>query len=116
MKPNENINSKEELSVFILLYCANADFKVTRSEFKYINSKIDKLDFYRLSEIFNAYNDYQIINKIQSSFKKLNYSKEDKEYLLKEIRELINLESTSCFLKLIFFRGLKRLFYVRDAF
>lgn len=109
METNETIGSKEELRVLTLLYCANADFKITHSEIDFIESGIETRDLKKLVEVFCVSNDYQIIKKIQSSIKKLNYSKEEKESLLKDVREMFKLDANHCILKLNLFRGLKRI-------
>jgi len=108
---NENICSKDEIRVLTLLYCANADFEITHSEFEFIEAGIRTKNLNKLFEKFCTSNDYQIISKIQSSIKKLNYSKEDKEILFEEISNMFRLDSSNYILKLNLFRGLKRILY-----
>jgi hypothetical protein len=109
MKINETIGSKEELRVFALLYCANADFEISHYEFEFIESGIGNLELKKLFEVFCVSNDYQIINKIRSSVKKLNYTKEDRETLFEDISEMFRLDTSGSILKLNLFRGLKRI-------
>ena len=101
--------SKDDLRIFVLLYCANADYEVSQSEFEYIKPKIGSVNLNKLYKELCISNDYQIINKIQYSIKKLNYSKEDKEILYKEIREMFKSDASNYILKLNLFRGLKRI-------
>ncbi|MFD1551772.1 hypothetical protein DNU06_02265 [Putridiphycobacter roseus] len=78
--------TKEELKIYLLIYCANADFSETKSEIAFIKSKIKTSNFEQLHAEFDKDNDYQSIQKIQLSMKENGYSKEDKDALFEDIK------------------------------
>lgn len=101
--------SKEDLRGIILLFCANANFRVSQLEFEYIDSRITGSNSKQLYKEISECNDFQIINKIHSLSKKLKFSQEDKEALYTEITEMFKIDTSKYNLKLNIFRGLKRL-------
>lgn len=88
MKDNNNHWTKEELKIYLLLYCANADFSESRSEIDLIKLKNSHSDFDKIHAEFESDNDYQSIQKIQDAIAKHGYSKNEIEGLYEEIKEL----------------------------
>ena len=82
--------TKKELKAYLLFYCANADFIETEEEKELIQSKIKEDKLNKIYKEFKNDNDYQRIQKIQSTI-------EDKEYSQSEIDSLI-LDITNLFL------------------
>lgn len=80
--------TKEELNIYILIYCANADFSESKFETDFIKSKITTSDYGKIHAEYEKDNDYQSIQKIQSTIKTLGYSNEETNNLFSEIKEL----------------------------
>ena len=80
--------SRNELRAYLLLYCANANFVKTEEETKQIKSKIDKALYKNISREFEGDNDYQSIQKIESTIKRLGYNKVEVKGLVEEIKGL----------------------------
>ena len=77
--------TKDDLRMYLLIYCANADFVESPEEMEYIKSKIGHSDFAKMHAEFEKDNDYQSIQKIQKAYEALDYASHDD--LLDEIRE-----------------------------
>ena len=101
--------SKEELKAYILIYCANADFVISQIETDFIKSKVNVENFERIESELNTSNDYQSIQKILSSIERHDYSKDEKEILFKEIKELFLSDGKYNILEQNLFRGLNHL-------
>ena len=103
-----NINwTKEELKIYILIYCSNADFSESKLEIDYIKSKIQTNNFEKIHNEFEKDNDYQSIQKIQSSIKEHHY--ENDESLLREIMELFLIDDRFDILEQNLYMGLKHI-------
>ncbi len=77
-----------ELKAYILLYCANANYTESEEERDLIISKVGRKKFSEIHKEIEKDNDYQSIQKILSTIDRFNYSDEQKEELLAEIKEL----------------------------
>lgn len=80
--------TREELNAFILLYSANADFQASKVEIDRIKSKISSASFEKIMSDFERDNDYQILQKIQSSVQAHGYMKDELNLLFEEIKAL----------------------------
>jgi len=109
MKELDTISSKEELKAYILIYCANADFVLSQVEMNFIKSKVNVDNFERIQSELNNSNDYQCIQKILLLIKKYTYSKEEKEILFKEMKELFLSDGKYNMLEQNLFRGLNHI-------
>jgi len=101
--------NKQELSAYLLLYCANADFIETNKEIDFIRSKVDLLYFKPIHDEFEKDNDYQSIQKIQSTLNRLNFEKAQKDELIEEIKDLFLADGDYNQLELTLFIGLKKI-------
>ena len=99
--------TKEELKIYILIYCSNADFSESKLEIDYIKSKIQTNNFEKIHHEFEKDNDYQSIQKIQSSIKDHHY--ENDESLLREIMELFLIDDRFDILEQNLYMGLKHI-------
>lgn len=84
-KPNW---TKEDLKIYILIYCAKADFNESNIEVDFIKSKLKNSDYEKLHTEFEADNDYQSIQKIQAALDKHGYSEKEVNGLFMEIKKL----------------------------
>lgn len=106
---NKTTFTKDDLRGFILLFCANANFEVSQLEYEYIEPRIGTSNFKNLYMEILRRNDYQIITEIQSSIQKINFTKEDVETLLDEIKNMFRIDTSNYNQKRNVFRGLKRI-------
>ncbi|EDM44582.1 hypothetical protein SCB49_13460 [unidentified eubacterium SCB49] len=86
--PNRDYWNKDDLRVYILLYCANADLITKEEELEYITGKINSAKYNEIKKEFKNDNDYQSIQKIEESIGHLGYDKAQLEQLVVEIKEL----------------------------
>ena len=86
--PSRDYWNKDDLRVYILLYCANADLILKEEEQAYINKKIDSAKYNSIREEFEKDNDYQSIKKIEESIGHLDYNEDQIDSLIVEIKEL----------------------------
>lgn len=80
--------TKEELKIYTLIHCANADYFESQFEINYIKSKIKDSDFDQIYTEFKKDNNYTRIQKINHSIERLGYSNKEKDLLFDEMREL----------------------------
>ncbi|WP_458626505.1 hypothetical protein [Winogradskyella sp. PC D3.3] len=80
--------TRDELVAYILLFAANSDFKEKPEERNLILSKVDKQTFQDIHDEFDRDNDYQGIKKITTSLEQHNYTKDDIDILLEDIKVL----------------------------
>lgn len=102
--------TKEELNLYILIYCANADFNETRGETDFLKLKSNESIFTRIHEEFDKDNDYQSIQKIRATLDKFGYTKDEKELLLSEMKELFFLDGSFSTLEKNLFIGINHIF------
>jgi len=109
MKEYETNWSKEELKAYILIYCSQADFVVSQNETDFIKSKINMDNFELINhEVINS-SDYESIQKILQSIEKHGYSKNEKEILFQDIKDLFLSDGKYEILEQNLFRGLSRI-------
>ena len=101
--------SKKELSAYILMYCANANFEETSEEFEIVRSKVDSDSLKLIRKEFNDDNDYQSIQKIQSTVERLNYNWSQIDDLISEIKALFLADGTFDAIEKSMFTGLRNL-------
>ena len=101
--------TKEELKIYTLIYCANANFSESKFEIDFIKSKIQTSDFEKIHDEFEKDNDYQSIQKIQSSIKDHGYTNDSIDTLLKEIKALFLSGNEYDILEQNLYRGLSHI-------
>ncbi|MTE25724.1 hypothetical protein [Winogradskyella ouciana] len=102
--------TRDELVAYILLFAANSDFKEDNNERNVILSKVDRETFQEIHDEFDADNDYQGIKKIMVSLEQHNYSKDDIDMLLADIKILFFSDGEFNILERNMMKSLKRLF------
>jgi hypothetical protein len=80
--------NKEELLIYILIYCANSDHHQSGIETSFIKSKVKNSDYDKLKEEFDKDSPFARIQKIKDAYEKNEYSLKDKEKLFDDMREL----------------------------
>lgn len=99
----------QELKAYMLLYCANADFIVSREEKEYIKSKVGEEEYRRVRREFEKDNDYQQIQKISAAIERFDYSREEIDEAFQSIKDLFLTEGEMDILEQNIYRGLKNL-------
>lgn len=80
--------TKEEFRTYCLLYAADADFNITKQEIIAIGAKIAPEDFIRVYNWFEADNDMDRIETIQSNKMQYINNDDEKNSLIKELKEV----------------------------
>ena len=101
--------TKAELEIYLLIYCANANFSESKKEKEFIKKHAQSDIYKRMHEEFEKDNDFISLQKIQSNFENLNINQAEKDELFSEIKELILCDGKGDVLEENIFRGLKHL-------
>ncbi|MAP80722.1 MAG: hypothetical protein CL526_06500 [Aequorivita sp.] len=99
----------EELKAYMLLYCAFANFEISKEEKEYIKSRVGEKKYQKVRKEFEEDNDYQQIQKIYSTIERLNYSKEEIDEAFQSIKKLFLADGEMDILEKNLYRGLKHL-------
>lgn len=101
--------NKDELTGYLLIYCAHADFIESEDERALIRSKISEESYKRLHKEFDKDSDFTSIQKIKSTQERLNFNEEDKGKLLDDMKEMFLLDGNYDIQEMNLFRGLKKI-------
>jgi hypothetical protein len=82
--------TKEEFKAYLLLYAAKANFFEDELEREMISSMVNPSTFKRIHREINHDNDYQSIQKILFNVKKYEYSPENIEQLIRDIKKVFD--------------------------
>ncbi|SRX75420.1 hypothetical protein [Aequorivita antarctica] len=99
----------EELKAYMLLYCAHADFNVSKEEKEYIKSRVGEEKYRKIHKEFEHDNDYQQIQKINATIERFDYSKEELDDAFHSIKKLFLADGEIDILEENLYRGLKHL-------
>lgn len=80
--------TKEELKIYLLIFCANADFTESKIEVDFIKKRTNSDFFDKVHNEFDQDNDYISIQKIRSTLDRLHYSTEDIKAVLDDVKDL----------------------------
>lgn len=103
--------TKEDFIIYTLLYCANADFVEEKPELDFIKSKIHHSNLENLKLEFSQDNDFTSIQKISDYIEAHNYSAEDKQKLVEDIRKLFVSDGSFDHLEHNLMLGLKKIIF-----
>ena len=101
--------TKEDLKIYLLIYCANADFSESKHELNFIKEKIQNSNLDKIRDEFEKDNEYQSIQKIQTAIKEHGYSKIAINSLFEEIKELFISDDNFDTQEQNLFRGLNKI-------
>mgnify|MGYP000865054211 FL=1 len=88
MKSNTKKWTKEELQIYILLLCANADSDESKEEIKIVKSKVDKKIFKKIYKEFGKDTEEERFEKIDNAIHLHEYSHIELENFRNEINEI----------------------------
>lgn len=80
--------TKKEFLAYVLLYAAHCNFFETKEEENYILSKVDETTFHRIHTEVVVDSDEHSLNKIQEYLSENKFNQEEKENLLREIKNV----------------------------
>jgi len=80
--------TKKEFKAYVLLYAAHCNFIETEEERNYILSKVDKQTFNKIHTEVVVDSDKENLDKIQKYLKVNKYNQEDKDDLLRDIKNV----------------------------
>jgi len=80
---------KQELEAYMLLFCANADFVEKKEEQSFILSHVDQKTYDKMHAEFDADNDYERIQKMMSTFVKLDIYGEERDAIVQKLMALM---------------------------
>jgi len=101
--------NRTELEAFILIFAANADFVEVEEEKAFILSRIDQGVYDKMHKEFDEDNDYERIQKIMSTFTRLDINGAERDALIQKLKELIMSDGKLDLLEENMMRLLKRL-------
>jgi hypothetical protein len=104
--------SRQELTAYILMYCAQANFIETKPEKEYIKAKVGEDKYKKVHREFDQDNDYQRIQKIEHTIDRFDYSKQEIDRLFGDIKKLFLSDGYIDNLEENIYRGLKHLLKV----
>ena len=114
MKTQQNNWTKAELTAYLLLYCASADFVTTAKELDLAKTGVDRETFNRLATEIEQDNDKTRIDKIQMALSVLSLTKDEKTLLLKEMKLLLTENDEYLPSEQAQFLGLRRILLEND--
>jgi hypothetical protein len=101
--------SQEEFKAYLLIYAADSNHEVSKEEVEFIESRFNKDLLKKINKEIKDDNDYQRIQKVLANIKQNDYSQEDLDKLLKEIKELYMTDGMSDIVEQTTFLFLKKM-------
>ncbi len=80
--------TKREFEAYVLLYAAHCNYFETKEEEEYILSKVDKVTFHKIHTEVVVDSDEDNLNKIQQYITENKLNQEEKDALLKDIKNV----------------------------
>lgn len=81
--------TKKEFEAYVLLYAAHANHIEDKNEHLFIRSLIDEKTFYSIHTEVVVDSDLENLNKIQKYFSENDFSQDEKENLLRNIKKVL---------------------------
>ena len=105
---NNNWN-RDEFKTYVLFYAAQSNYIETETESNYIQSKVDESLFNKIHTEIAHDNDYQSMEKIKGFLSENKYSNQDKESLLRDIKQVFFADGSVDILERNVFMFLKKI-------
>lgn len=86
--------SKREFEVYVLLYAAHCNHIETKEERDYILSKVNEATFNKMHTEIVVESDKENVDKIQQYLRDNKYTEEDKNALIKDIKNVFFADGT----------------------
>ncbi|WP_242117115.1 hypothetical protein [Aestuariivivens sediminicola] len=107
MNPLRVKANKNHTNAYILSYCANANFAISKDEAEFIKNKTSVSNLSAIQCAINKNTDYQTIDHILNLIVASQYTRNDKKHLIEDLKELVNIGKDYNLLKYNTFRALK---------
>ena len=101
--------SRPEFKAYLLSYAANANFFESEEEKEVILSYVSENEYHKIHNELAGDNDYQSIQKILFNIEKYNYSKDELQVLIGDIKNLFDSDGNFDILEDNMMHALKRL-------
>lgn len=101
--------TKNELLVYLLIWCANADFIEHDYEVELLLSKTNEATIKKIKKEIDRDNDMDRLNKVSDSIERLGLDKSDVHHLFQEMKEMFLSDGEYSMLEKNLERGLKHL-------
>lgn len=109
MEANNNW-TREEFKAYLLMHAAQVDNQMVEEEFDLLHDKISDFVYNKIKKEIKQDNDYQRIEKLLNYIKTEKFTKEGKEKLLEEIKEIFLVDGEYGEMERAVFRFLKKIF------
>ncbi|MFV8226237.1 hypothetical protein, partial [Christiangramia aquimixticola] len=103
--------TKEELKVYILLMCANADAVKTDDEIDLIRSQVDSEAYEKISREFANDSEEEGLDKIEENIAHHEYSHKELQHLYEEMRDVFISDKNFCLMERHLERVLQNILY-----
>ena len=80
--------TKEEFKAYLLIYAAQSNFNESEEEIDFIESKFDSDLIHRVSKQVKGLNDYERIEIVTGYIKLHDFSQDELDNILREIKEI----------------------------
>ena len=107
--------TKEELKIYLLIFCANADFTESKTEVDFIKSRTDSQYFDKIHQEFDKDNDYISIQKLKLALDRHNYSTNGIKSILDDVKDLFIADGVFDPLEENLLRGLNHIFVKNNS-
>ncbi|MCJ8290587.1 MAG: hypothetical protein HRT58_13045 [Crocinitomicaceae bacterium] len=107
--PVETDWTRPEFKAYLLTYAAKADYIESLEEKEIIQQLVSPSEYRRIHKEIDKDNDYQSLQKIMYNLKKFNYSKDELDKLMDDIKNLFLSDGEYDLLEQNMYHSLKRL-------
>ena len=101
--------TEEEFKSYLFIYCANADYEESSEEIKMAKAIISEKGYEKMHKEFDADNDYQSLQKIQSTVKRLEFDENKLDSLCADVKQMFLADGDFDIMEKNLFLGLKRI-------
>lgn len=102
--------TREEFKAYLLMHAARIDSQVVEEEIDLLHEKISDYVYHKIKKEIDQDNDYQRVEKLLNYISKEKFTKEGKEKLLEELKELFMVDGEYGDMERAVFRFLKKIF------
>lgn len=101
--------TKKEFLTYLFIYCMNANYKESKKEMAFIETKTTDAVFNKMHDEFKQDSDYASLQKIINTHGRLGYSKDNTKDLFDNLKELFLSDGKYDIEEQNLLRGLKHL-------
>jgi len=102
--------TRNEFKAYLLMHAAQIDNLVVEEEYELLHDKIDEYVYHKIKKEIASDNDYDRVGKLMDYINGEKFSKEGKELLLQEVKEIFTVDGEYTQMERAVFRFLKKIF------